>query len=115
MRSQVHDIVSRLLELLALEERLEGSARSREKACDVSALIGSLRANIPLSALLGHDRMRDKGKRSVAEVRHGVCTGCHLAIALGNVAALRRGDLRRCGNCGRFLYLVEEAEKEVEG
>ena len=45
MRSQVHDIVSRLLELLALEERLEGSARSREKACDVSALIGSLRVS----------------------------------------------------------------------
>lgn len=111
MKAYAHDIVQRLLELRALEERLVEFRRSREQTIDVTALIESLRANIPLTELLVHDRMRDKGKHSVAEVRRGVCSACHLALALGNVAALRRGELHRCGNCGRYLYLEEEEEQ----
>jgi predicted nucleic acid-binding Zn-ribbon protein len=114
MKSYIHDIVSRLLELRALEERLDTFNRSREDTSDVEALIDSLRANIPLSVLLDYDRMRGRGKRSVAAVCHGVCSACHLALGLGNVAALRRGDLCRCGNCGRYLYLVEEEDEPTD-
>jgi len=49
-----------------------------------------------------------RGKRSVAEVRHGVCSGCHIALAIGNAHEIKTGSLRRCGNCGRYLYVVEE-------
>jgi hypothetical protein len=110
MRSQVHDIVRRLMELAALEERLTTLKRDGETAASVTALIESLRANIPLGVLITHDRMRNRGRRCLAEVHHGVCTGCHLALAVGNVAAVRHGDLHRCGNCGRYLYIVEEEE-----
>jgi hypothetical protein len=55
--------------------------------------------------------LRARGKRSVAEVRYGVCFGCHLGLAIGNVNALKTGVLRRCGNCGRYLYVVEEEEE----
>ena len=112
MKSYIHDIVSRLLELHALEERLQTFPRSRDQTTDVTALIESLRSNLSVGVLLVHDRMRDKGKRSVAEIRRGVCSACHLALAIGNVATLRRGELRRCGNCGCFLYLVEEEEEQ---
>lgn len=67
-----------------------------------------------VSVLMAHDQMRSKGKRSVAEVRHGVCSGCHLALAIGNAHEIKTGSLRRCGNGGRFLYVVEEEEKENE-
>jgi predicted nucleic acid-binding Zn-ribbon protein len=114
MKTVVHDIVRRLLELQALEERREEFKRNREKRAEVQALIESLRANLPAAMLISHDRMCNKDKASVAEVRRGICTGCHLALAVGNVALLRRGEMRQCGNCGRFLYLVED-EQETSG
>jgi len=110
MTSQVHDIVRRLMELAALEERLTALKRDGKASARVAALIQSLRANIPPGVLVTHDQMRDRGRRCVAEVHHGVCTGCHLALAIGNVAAVRHGNLHRCGNCGRYLYLVEDEE-----
>ncbi len=115
MKTYAHDIVRRLIELQSLEERLAEFQRSHEKSADVQALIESLRANLPVTVLINHDRMRTKDKASVAEVRHGVCIGCHLALAVGNVADLRRGDMRQCGNCGRYLYLVEEEEAVLTG
>jgi predicted nucleic acid-binding Zn-ribbon protein len=107
MKHYTHEIVSRLLELHALEERLATFRRTREDTSDVEALIDSLRGNIPVTMLIGHDRLRSRDKRSVAEVHHGVCSGCHLALAVGNVHALKAGSLRCCGNCGRYLYMVE--------
>ena len=93
--------------------------RIREQMWDdcggsLDRLIESLRANLPVSVLIIHDRMQGTGKKSVAEVHHGVCAGCHLGLGIGNVAALRRGDLQRCGNCGRYLYLVEEDAAESQ-
>jgi len=83
--------------------------QDKDERTNVEALIESLRSNLPVSASLAHDRFRAVGKRSVAEVRHGVCTGCHMALPVGMVAALRRSEgLCRCENCGRFIYLVEE-------
>lgn len=107
MKSYVHDDVRRLMELASLEERLTASKSDEEKTASVTALIESLRANIPVRALITHDRMRNQGRRCVAEVHRGVCAGCHLALAIGDVAKLRRGELLRCGNCGRCLYIVD--------
>lgn len=110
MTSHIHDLVRRLMELAALEERLSTLKRDGQTAASVTALIESLRGNIPLGVLITHDRMRSRARSCVAEVRHGVCAGCHLALAVGNVAAVRHGDLHRCGNCGRYLYIVEDDE-----
>jgi len=98
------------MELAALEERLSTLKRDGQTAASVTALIESLRANIPLGVSITHDRMRQQGRHCVAEVHHGVCAGCHLALAVGNVAAVRHGALHRCGNCGRYLYIVEDEE-----
>jgi predicted nucleic acid-binding Zn-ribbon protein len=114
MKNFVPEVVVRLLELHSLEERLEVFRRNHEKNASTQALIESLRANLPMGVLITYDRFRATGKKSVAEVRQGVCAGCHLGLAIGNVAALRRGYLQRCGNCGRYLYLVEEEPAETE-
>jgi hypothetical protein len=108
MKRYIHDIVHRLLELHGLEERLETLKHDPGERLNAEGLIESLRANLPTGVLILHDQMHAKGKRSVAEVRHGVCSGCHLMLGVGNVAAIRAKDLRRCGNCGRYVYLVEE-------
>lgn len=110
MRSHIHEVVRSLLELHTLEERLAALRRDPAEAANAGALIASLRANLPPGVLIAHDQMRARGRRSVAEVRRGVCSGCHLALGTGNVAAVRAGELRQCGNCGRYVYVVEEEE-----
>lgn len=110
MISRAHEIVRRLLALAALDQRLTTLKRDGKAAANVAALIESLRANIPPGVLRTHDRMRGRDRRCVAEVRHGVCGGCHLALARANIAAVRQCELYRCGNCGRYLYLGEDEE-----
>ncbi|MHB1308342.1 MAG: zinc ribbon domain-containing protein [Limisphaerales bacterium] len=102
-----HEAVRRLLDLHALEEQAAELKRDTEPTTRVDALIESRRGNIPISMLILHDRLRAKGRRSVATMRHGVCGGCHLALGVGNVAEVERGELRRCGNCGRYLFPEE--------
>ncbi|MCL4181295.1 MAG: hypothetical protein KJ072_26590 [Verrucomicrobia bacterium] len=109
MKNQIHEIVRRLLELHRLEELL--AAPDPDERANAEARIQSLRADIPKGVLIIHNQARTRGKRSVAEVRRGVCSGCHLALGVGNVAALRAGEMRRCGNCGRYVYVVEAAEE----
>ncbi len=111
MNSYVHEVVRHLMELSSLEIRLATMKRDGEQTGSITALIESLRGNLPVEVLIGHDRMRSHGRYSVAEVRRGVCAGCHIALGIGNVAAVRRGELRNCGNCGRFLYIVEDERR----
>jgi predicted nucleic acid-binding Zn-ribbon protein len=114
VKRYVHDVVQRLMELTSLEERLATCSRHREERTNIEALIESLRAGMPVGVLIAHDRMQARGRQSVAEVRKGVCSGCHLGLGFGNVNRLKAGLLHRCGNCGRFLYLAEEEEEDSE-
>jgi predicted nucleic acid-binding Zn-ribbon protein len=111
MKSCIHEILRGLLELHRWEARL--TALEPGERANAEAQIQSLRANIPKGVLIVHDQARTRGRRSVAEVRNGVCSGCHLALGVGNVAALRAGEMRRCGNCGRYVYLAEPTEGAV--
>jgi predicted nucleic acid-binding Zn-ribbon protein len=113
MKNFIVHTVHCLLELHALEERLSVFERNHEKVSEAKALIESVRAVLPLGVLTGHDRFRAAGKRSVAEVNHGICSGCHMAVATGLLATLQRCEgLHRCDNCGRYLYFVEEEESD---
>jgi hypothetical protein len=68
--------------------------------------IESIRKTIPNFVLTRYDRLVAQGKKGVAVVRNGVCTGCHISIAIGALAGLaQEGDIRSCGNCGRYLFL----------
>lgn len=111
MNRYIHDIVRHLLDLNALEDRL--AAPSSDAEPNAETLIKVLREKLPVGVLIPHDKMRVRGKCSVAGIRRGVCTGCHLALGFGNVAAVRAGELRRCGNCGRYVYVVEEEQSAL--
>ena len=66
--------------------------------------------------ILGHyDRLKSRGKKSVALVRHGVCTGCQMRLASGVYAALLRDeDIAMCDTCARYLLLVRELPPVAE-
>lgn len=54
-----------------------------------------------------------KPDRAVTSVRHGVCTGCNMELTAQVENDLAREEMIcYCENCGRFIYLPEEA---VEG
>jgi predicted nucleic acid-binding Zn-ribbon protein len=67
--------------------------------------IARLRSIIPASILGHHDRMLQRGKRSIVPAVNGICSACHLRLPSGHAARLQGSqDLEVCDNCGAFIY-----------
>jgi len=97
-------VVSSLYELQKIE------LLSTHNSSGTNAGTNRLREKIPADYLSVYERYRVRGRRAVAVVRNGVCGECHLRIPMGTLVDLMHGDeVMRCGNCGRFLYLPEDA------
>ena len=76
--------------------------------------IARLRSIIPASILGHHDRLIQRGKRSVVPVVNGVCSACHLRLPIGHAANLQSSqDLEVCDNCGAFIYLERSDDTSV--
>jgi predicted nucleic acid-binding Zn-ribbon protein len=68
-----------------------------------------LRTEIPESFLQIFDRFTQRNRKAVSTVRHGVCSECHIQIAVGTLGTLAFGHgVQQCGNCGRFLFLPKD-------
>lgn len=68
-----------------------------------------LEETIPAPVLSHYLRMVEQGRKGAVVVRNGVCSGCHLRVASGIVAALvHPTDLHLCDNCGAYLMLAPE-------
>jgi predicted nucleic acid-binding Zn-ribbon protein len=107
MKDYVADMRQRLERLNQLEEQLVDSRKWRDDCPSDEAVIESLRAEISPSMLVHHDRLRARGRKSIAEVRNGVCSGCHMGLPIGTVAAVKhQSTLLKCENCGRFIFLA---------
>ena len=73
------------------------------------ARIRELRAKVPAPILAHFDRMIALGRKGVAPVRHGVCSGCHIRVSIGTLASLvYPKDLYLCDSCGCYLLLESE-------
>lgn len=92
-------------DLLALQNLELGEAKKPRE-------ILALRKAIPEKTLMQYDRLQKRGKKGVALVRNGVCSGCHIRMPLGTINSLMLGATAlTCDSCGRFLYLsLEQAE-----
>ncbi len=80
---------------------------------DSTVKVNHLREQIPAEMIDIYERFRVRGRKAVALVRNGVCGECHLRIPMGTLVDLMHGELQRCGNCGRYLYLPEDAPLTV--
>ena len=93
--------------LIALQE---AQSKSSKAVPNRAEQLVALRAQIPKSFLSTFDSFLARKKKPVSIVRHGVCSECHLQIAVGTLGSLTFGQgVQQCGNCGRFLYLPEDA------
>lgn len=110
---QLPDLRQKLEQLNRLEDA-GGTVRRTGRSVPVNQpLMESLRSNLPSSVLAQHDRLRSRGRRSMAVVRKGVCSGCHMNLPVGIQSEVKRqSSLLRCDYCGRFLF---PAENEVTG
>ncbi len=97
-------VVSSLYELQKVE------LLSEERFTDATSKI---REQIPVEVLDVFDRFRERGRKAVAMVRHSVCGECHLRVPVGTLVDVMHGEIQRCGNCGRFLYIPEDAALTV--
>lgn len=68
------------------------------------------RKGVPTYVLGHHDRLIARNKRSVAVVRHGVCSACHMKLPSGHRRRSRAKDLDVCDHCGVFLVWEEETD-----
>jgi len=109
MNAHIQETAKHLMQLHTLEERLSFYEEQDSDTAEVEDLIRAVRSQIPVPHLARHDRLRAQGKRSVAECRLGVCSGCHMKVAIGLVPALlSRDTVQTCEHCGRFLYVSEK-------
>jgi hypothetical protein len=78
-------------------------------AAKPEARIRGMRAKVPAPVLAHFDRMIALGRKGVAPVRHGVCSGCHIRVSIGTLASLiQPKDVYLCDNCGCYLLLQPE-------
>jgi predicted nucleic acid-binding Zn-ribbon protein len=106
MSDLVTETIQNLIELHSLEDEL---SRAKSGKTELQNRIDAVRVKLIPNVLGHHDRMRERGKKSIAEVRNRVCGGCHMMVATGILATLRHmEDIQLCANCGRYLYIVPE-------
>lgn len=108
--SPLPDHLQRLRQLDELEKALETLKLTARKRAALGAEIEAARHLLPTAILKHYDHCRARNRPAMAEVRRGICGGCHLALSRGSAAALRRnsGALQVCENCGAFVYLDDD-------
>lgn len=100
--SKMKNLTENLMALQNLLDKSVGAVPNLDQRME------ALRAQIPDSLLNTFDRFAAREKKAVSIVHRGVCSECHISIAVGILGSLAFGQgVQQCGNCGRFLYLPE--------
>lgn len=74
-----------------------------------SRTLEELKRNVPAPVLAHFLRLIAQGQKGIAFVTNGVCSACHLRVASGTVATLRKADdLQLCEHCGCYLQLAPD-------
>src|SRR5665213_2259467 len=109
MKNYVADTLRQLTELNRLENEVASCQAEGRSTLQNDALIESLHASMSLSVVMLHDLLRLRGRQSVADVRHGVCSGCHMVLSSALLAEVQRQTaLTKCETCGCFIFLAVE-------
>ncbi len=101
-------LVRDLQELLTLL-----SAAPRAVSPQALRRIELIREKIPKRVMEHFERLRIRGKKPLAPVRHSVCTACHLRIPQSHVLSMIHSEeIDCCDNCGTLVYL-DDADKSL--
>lgn len=108
--NQADNIIPWLRQLGELEAQERSLGKKDPLLKEIAPQIESLRSLLPTAILAHHDRLKARGKPSVAPVRGSSCGACHLVLPSGSLSELRHGvdALSVCDHCGVFIYFVAE-------
>jgi predicted nucleic acid-binding Zn-ribbon protein len=90
----------------------------KKRAADLEKKREILRQRLPAALLKRYEFIRQRhNSTTMAEVRQGVCLGCHMNILPQQFIDLQKGEeILQCPHCQRILYwLGEEEETESAG
>lgn len=83
---------------------LQRWAMTGRRPADFVGTVDDVRAQIPGPVLAHFDRLLSRGRKGVAEVVNGVCSGCHLRLpAATSARGATHDDLEICEHCGAYL------------
>ena len=105
--AHITNSLKRLCELESGNGKLAESLSKTEKQHEITRL----RSVLPTAILGHHDRMLQRGKRSIVPVMDGICSSCHLRLPISHISRLKCSqDLEVCDNCGAFIYFEPTEE-----
>lgn len=115
--TQAGNILRGLRLLTAKEQELESIPLDRKrKRTLLSREIDVVRGQLPHSIVGCHDRLKARGRISIAPVRRGVCGACHLTLPIGSRIDLEMAcELNVCDHCGTFIFLAEDEKTVTPG
>jgi len=94
------------LEIVHQESTIVHGQDAPAKTAELDPEIQRLRALIPPVTLKRYTNCRRQNGVAVVREVEGVCLGCHLNIAHGDLNRMLRLEMEwLCPNCGRFLVL----------
>jgi len=96
--------------IVLLQELQKLEAGASHATSEQQQRMTELRTLIPAPVLAHYNRMVVNGRKPIAEVRHGNCSGCHLRLPSWVQHAANDGELHVCDNCGAYLVFVKEEE-----
>jgi len=82
-------------------------ATQEQRAADESARLQELAAGVPADLRDRYESHRAKRRWAVAVIREGACNACNKVVRQQHISDLRRGLLKPCLGCNRFLVLAE--------
>lgn len=131
LKNQIRTREDALLGLMSQVEEIEGEAKTtteeleqlereweqrqetlRPKKSEIENVLAKLRENrnglvqqIDSEALNIYERIRLTSGQAIVKVERGRCLGCHVTVPTSQWQKAKAGDLIRCNNCSRILYL----------
>jgi len=85
--------------------------RDKDSATEAkrAATLQKLRETVPAPMLAHYLRLLGIGRNSVALVRRGICSECHIRIPVSTIGSLMKPtDIQVCESCGCYLLLPED-------
>ncbi len=91
-------------------------AQLREERAKLEGQRQGLREGLPAALLKRYEFINQrKNGGAIAEVRQGVCTGCHMNILPQQFIDLQKGEeILQCPHCQRILYWLGDEETAEE-
>ena len=103
------------LEMAMREQEVMGKRkRASEASGTLDECIHALRMKLEPEPAGVYERIRKRYQVYVVPMLHDACSGCFMKLPVGDVSAIKHGEMWLCPNCNRFLYFDPHQKRPTE-